>query len=64
MENNKQIVSATSRYIRVAPSKIDVIIAKIRGKSYKEALQILKYLPQNWGYCLANIIFCNFKRNE
>jgi ribosomal protein L22 len=45
MENNKQIVSATSRYIRVAPSKIDVIIAKIRGKSYKEALQILKYLP-------------------
>jgi ribosomal protein L22 len=63
MENNKQIVSATSRYIRVAPSKIDVIIAKIRGKSYKEALQILKYLPQNWG-CLANIIFCNFKRNE
>jgi hypothetical protein len=63
MENNKQIVSATSRYIRVA-IKIDVIIAKIRGKSYK-ALQILKYLPQkNWGYCLANIIFCNFKRNE
>jgi large subunit ribosomal protein L22 len=48
MENNKQIVSATSRYIRVAPSKIDVIIAKIRGKSYKEALQILKYLPKNW----------------
>jgi ribosomal protein L22 len=63
MENNKQIVSATSRYD--CPIKIDVIIAKIRGKSYKEALQILKYLPQkNWGYCLANIIFCNFKRNE
>jgi large subunit ribosomal protein L22 len=49
MENNKQIVSATSRYIRVAPSKIDVIIAKIRGKSYKEALQILKYLPKKTG---------------
>jgi large subunit ribosomal protein L22 len=47
MENNKQIVSATSRYIRVA-IKIDVIIAKIRGKSYK-ALQILKYLPQKTG---------------
>jgi hypothetical protein len=29
------------------PIKIDVIIAKIE---YKEALQILKYLPQkNWG---------------
>jgi large subunit ribosomal protein L22 len=49
MENKKQIVSATSKYIRVAPSKIDVIISKIRGKSYKEALQILKYLPQKTG---------------
>jgi large subunit ribosomal protein L22 len=49
MENNKKIVSATSKYIRVAPSKIDVIISKIRGKSYGEALQILKYIPQKTG---------------
>ena len=28
---------------------MDVIISKIRGKSYKEALQILKYLPQKSG---------------
>jgi hypothetical protein len=38
-------LSATSRSDRVAPSKIDVIC-----ENYKEALQILKYLPQkNWG---------------
>lgn len=42
-------VSATSKYIRISPNKIDVIISKIRGKSYKEALQILKYLPQKAG---------------
>ena len=42
-------VSATSRYIRISPTKIDVIISKIRGKTYKEALQILKYLPQKAG---------------
>jgi ribosomal protein L22 len=27
-------------------AKIDKIISQIRGKSYKEALKILKYLPQ------------------
>jgi ribosomal protein L22 len=35
MENNKQIVSATSRYIRV-PSKIDVILRKFVGKAIKK----------------------------
>jgi large subunit ribosomal protein L22 len=49
MNKSKQIISATSKYIRISPTKIDVIIAKIRGKSYKEALQILKYLPQKAG---------------
>lgn len=49
MENSKQVISATSKYIRISPTKIDTIIKKIRGKSYKEALQILKYLPQKTG---------------
>ena len=43
MNKEKQIISATSKYIRISPSKVDVIIKKIRGKSYKEALQILKF---------------------
>jgi large subunit ribosomal protein L22 len=45
----KQVISATSKYIRISPTKVDVIISKIRGKTYKEALQILKYLPQKSG---------------
>jgi len=45
----KKQVSATSKYIRISPTKVDVIISKIRGKSYKEALRILKYLPQKAG---------------
>jgi large subunit ribosomal protein L22 len=44
-----QKVSATSKYIRISPTKVNVIISKIRGKSYREALQILKYLPQKAG---------------
>ena len=49
MENQKQTVAATSKYIRISPSKVDLIIKQIRGKTYKEALQILKYLPQKAG---------------
>ena len=49
MNKTKESISATSKYIRISPSKVDVIISKIRGKSYKEALQILKYLPQKSG---------------
>jgi large subunit ribosomal protein L22 len=49
MITEKKIVSATSKYIRISPSKVDLIISKVRGKTYKEALQILKYLPQKAG---------------
>lgn len=45
----KKIISATSKYIRISPSKVDLVISKVRGKTYKEALQILKYLPQKAG---------------
>ena len=49
MNDTKLIISATSRYIRISPTKVDPIISKIRGKTYKQALQILKYLPQKAG---------------
>ena len=48
MAQNQQI-SATSKYIRISPTKVDLIIKQIRGKTYKQALQILKYLPQKSG---------------
>jgi large subunit ribosomal protein L22 len=46
MENVKKTAFAISKNIRIAPSKIDKVICLIRGKTYKEALKILKYLPQ------------------
>ena len=49
MNKTKESISATSKYIRISPSKVDVIISKIRGKSYKDALKVLKYLPQKSG---------------
>jgi large subunit ribosomal protein L22 len=50
-------VSATAKYIRIAPKKIDRILCQIRGKSYKEALQILKYLPQKPGSLVWQTLF-------
>ena len=49
MTTNNQTGSATSKYIRISPSKVDVILKRIRGKNYPEALEILKYLPQKAG---------------
>jgi len=49
MNTRIKTVSATSKYIRISSTKVDLIISKIRGKSYKESLQILKYLPQKAG---------------
>ena len=49
MNKIRENIGATSKYIRISPTKVNVIISKIRGKTYKEALQILKYLPQKAG---------------
>jgi len=49
MSDQKKVISASSKYLRISPSKVNLVLCKIRGKSYKEALQILKYLPQKAG---------------
>jgi large subunit ribosomal protein L22 len=49
MTNSQMNVSATSKYIKISPTKVNKILKIIRGKSYKDSLQILKYLPQKAG---------------
>nr|YP_010930404.1 ribosomal protein L22 [Ochrosphaera neapolitana]WKK50132.1 ribosomal protein L22 [Ochrosphaera neapolitana] len=41
----KNEVQAVSKYVRMAPSKIRRILRQIQGKSYIEAMMILKFLP-------------------
>jgi len=36
---------AVSKYIRMSPSKIRRVLQQIQGKSYKDALTILEFLP-------------------
>lgn len=57
MINSQEIVSATSRYVRISPTKINIILSKIRGKSYKDALDVLKYLPQKAGTVIWQTLY-------
>lgn len=66
MTESKEIVSATSKYVRISPTKVNLILSQIRGKSYKEALQILKYLPQKAGAIVWQTLYsavCNASNN-
>ena len=36
---------AVSKYIRMSPSKIRRVLRQIQGKSYKDALLLLEFLP-------------------
>jgi large subunit ribosomal protein L22 len=45
MQKEKQIIKAVGKYIRISPTKVHRILNQIRGRSYKEALMILEFLP-------------------
>ena len=38
-------VRAISKYIRMSPSKVRRVLRQIQGKSYKEALILLEFMP-------------------
>ena len=38
-------VRAVSKYIRMSPSKVRRVLLQIQGKSYKEALILLEFMP-------------------
>jgi large subunit ribosomal protein L22 len=52
-----KIISAISKYVRVSPTKINLILSKIRGKTYKETLEIFKYLPQRTASIIWKTIY-------
>jgi large subunit ribosomal protein L22 len=56
--------SATGRNLRISPLKMRRIINKVRGKNVKEALYILKALPDKGARMAYKVIFSaasNFK---
>ena len=45
-ENKDRRPKAIAKYIRIAPSKVHVVLDLIRGASYKDAVAILKTSPK------------------
>lgn len=43
--NNTEEVKAIARYIRISPYKVRRVLDQIRGRSYREALIILEFMP-------------------
>ena len=43
LQNNE--VKAVSKYIRMSPSKVRRVLRQIQGKSYKDALILLEFMP-------------------
>ena len=39
------ILTASSKYLRLSPSKVRRILNQIRGKKYQEALLMLEFMP-------------------
>jgi len=42
---NTEEVKAIARYIRISPYKVRRVLDQIRGRSYREALIILEFMP-------------------
>jgi len=42
---NKPQAKALGRYIRMSPRKVRRVLDQIRGKTYKEALMLLEFMP-------------------
>ncbi|MEO0454974.1 MAG: 50S ribosomal protein L22 [Cyanobacteria bacterium P01_A01_bin.114] len=43
--DNSSQVKAVARYIRMSPHKVRRVLDQIRGRSYREALIILEFMP-------------------
>jgi large subunit ribosomal protein L22 len=45
IKNNQTQAKAVGRYIRMSPRKVRRVLDQIRGKSYREALMLLEFMP-------------------
>ncbi len=50
------IKRAVAKYVRITPSKLSLMLQKIRGKTYFEALKILSSFPQKTGTAVWKVL--------
>lgn len=49
-------VKAVSKYVRISPRKVHIMIDAVKGKPVETALEILKFMPQKAAYIVEKII--------
>ena len=49
-------VKAVSKYVRISPRKVHIMIDAVKGKPIETALEILKFMPQKAAYIVEKII--------
>lgn len=49
-------VKASSRHVRISPTKVRIVIDLIRGKSVTEALALLKFIPKRASEPIAKVV--------
>ncbi|MBE3574789.1 MAG: 50S ribosomal protein L22 [Firmicutes bacterium] len=47
---------AVARYVRVTPRKARQMVDVIRGRSYREALQLLQFMPKDAAGIVAKVV--------
>lgn len=52
MVNNNKIIIVKTKFIHISFTKLNVILDKIRNKSYIEVLNILKFIPKKKTYII------------
>jgi len=57
MVNNIKAITVQTKFIRIPFTKLNLILNKIKGKRYIDALNILKYLPQKGTYIIWQTLY-------
>lgn len=64
--NSRKVVSATSKNIKISPTKINKALLKIRNKNYKNAISILSNMTNKISYIIWQTLYssvCNATNN-
>lgn len=56
MANIDTMAKATSKYVRISPSKVNRVLATIRGKKYVEAVAILEAIPNTASISVLKVL--------
>ena len=49
-------VRATSKYVRISPSKVQKLVGAVKGKPVESGIQILNFMPQKAASILEKVI--------